>query len=361
MRSKKIGLICDTHYGIRSDNSIFYDYQKKSNDFFFRKFEEAGVDTVIHLGDLLDRRKFLNYVTESRLQEDFLKPLSQRWDSHIICGNHDVYYRNTNKINSLDAVVDKTQHTVYTTPTEIEIAGTKILLLPWINTENYEDSIKIIKETTAEICLGHLEIAGFEMLSGIKSTHGLDYSHFKKFDLVGSGHFHHRSHYEPIHYLGAANSFNWGDAQEPRGVSILDLETRSFSFIENPYNIFNTYIYNDEGKTQEQMLSELSNINYERYTDSYVKVVVDKKKYPYVFDKVVDSIYEAKPSDVKILDNTILFEDEETVDESTMVRNTTEYMLDYVATLGLEKKVETDVQSLMRELHTEATNLENVE
>lgn len=360
MSSNKVGLICDTHYGIRSDNAIFYDYQKKSNEYFFSKFREAGVETVIHLGDLLDRRKFLNYVTEARLQQDLLNPLSE-YDSHIICGNHDVYYRNTNKINSLDAIVDKSKHVVYTSPQTIEISGVKILLLPWINSENYEDSIKSINETQAEICLGHLEISGFEMLSGIKSSHGLDYSKFKKFDLVGSGHFHHRSHYDPVHYLGAAYSFNWGDAQEPRGVNILDLETRTFSFIENPYNIFHTHTYDDRQKTQEEMVVELKEHNYDNYKDSYVKVSVENKSYPYIFDLLIDKIYEAKPTDLKIIDNTLLFEDDESIDESIIPQNTNEYMSEYVSTLGLDTGVEKNVNLLMSELYKEAINLENVE
>jgi len=358
--TRKIGIITDTHYGIRSDNSIFYEYMKKSNEFFFKKFKEAGVDTIIHAGDLLDRRKFLNYITENRLQKDMLTPLSE-YDSHIICGNHDVYYRNTNDINSLEAVVDKTEHSVYKSTTEIEIHGTKILLVPWINNSNYDETLEAIKKTKAEICIGHLEIAGFEMLSGIKCTHGLDYSHFKKFDLVCSGHFHHRSFYDPIQYLGAAYSFNWGDAQEPRGVSILDLETRTLEFIENPYNIFNTYTYHDKDKKQDEMMNIIDKQDYSRYTDTYVKVVVNSKEYPYLFDKLIDNMYEVKPTDIKIIDNSILFDDDDMIDENMKPQDTTEYMYEYIDGLGLNKEAEKNVKALMGELYKEAVSLENVE
>ena len=41
-----------------------------------------------------------------------------------------------------------------------------MLFIPWICDDNYEDSIETIKNSTSDICFGHLEIKGFEMHKG---------------------------------------------------------------------------------------------------------------------------------------------------------------------------------------------------
>jgi len=75
----KIALITDTHWGVRNDNSTFLDNNKKFlDDIFFPYLDTHGIDTVIHLGDLVDRRKYLNINTAKRLREDFIRPLHQR-------------------------------------------------------------------------------------------------------------------------------------------------------------------------------------------------------------------------------------------------------------------------------------------
>jgi hypothetical protein len=47
--------------------------------------------------------------------------------------------------------------------------------------------------TNANICMGHFEIQGFTMQGGPVCTDGLDRSLFNEFDVVFSGHYHHRS------------------------------------------------------------------------------------------------------------------------------------------------------------------------
>lgn len=352
----KVAIWCDTHYGIRNDNHVFYEYQKKSNEYFFGKLDQLGVKTSIHLGDLTDRRKYLNYVTGQRVKQDLLDPLGS-YDSHIICGNHDVYYKNTNAVNSLEALVDQ-HHKTYIDPTEIDIGGYKICLLPWINADNIEASTKLIRNTKAEICLGHLEISGFEMHTGAVCDHGLEYSLFEKFDVVGSGHFHHRSSYGPVHYLGAAYEFTWSDFNDARGISVLDLETRTFEFIRNPYSIFNVYRY-DDVHALEQIEKDLESGDFSRFKDNYVKILVENKEKPYTFDQILDKIYEVGPVDLKISDNmNYLVDDLEDVEE---MENTTDLMNKYVDGLGLDKGKTKSVKGLMNELYQEAISLENIE
>ena len=97
----KIAILNDTHFGVRNDSEAFRNYQLKFyNEIFFPYLEKNNIKTLIHLGDVVDRRKFINYNTAHNFQEKFWKRLwDNKIDTHIILGNHDTYYKNTNKVN----------------------------------------------------------------------------------------------------------------------------------------------------------------------------------------------------------------------------------------------------------------------
>jgi len=125
-----IALICDTHFGCRSDSIKYLDYQKEFLDStFFPTLRSRNITTLIHLGDLVDKRKGIHFNTASRLREDFLNPLKQlNIETHIICGNHDSLLTSSNKINALNELVhDKYNNiTVYEDPFELTLDKLKI-------------------------------------------------------------------------------------------------------------------------------------------------------------------------------------------------------------------------------------------
>jgi len=190
----KIALITDTHWGVRNDQLAFLDNNKRFIDEVFLPYLDAhSIRTVIHLGDLVDRRKFLNINTAKRLRSDFIQPLHARGITpHLIIGNHDTYYKNTNSVNSIREFYEH-DFTIYESAAEVEFDGVPILFIPWICDDNREDTLKLIGTTNAQIALGHLELAGFEMYRGSPVSHGDDRVLFDRFDLVCSGHYHHRS------------------------------------------------------------------------------------------------------------------------------------------------------------------------
>ena len=100
----KIALLNDTHFGVRNDSPAFLEYQVKFyEEQFFPYLEENNITTLIHLGDVTDRRKFINFKTASVFREKFFKRLwDMKIDTHIIIGNHDTYYKNTNEVNAME-------------------------------------------------------------------------------------------------------------------------------------------------------------------------------------------------------------------------------------------------------------------
>ena len=58
----KYALITDTHFGVRNDSQILLEYQKKFYDeIFFPYLDKNDIKHIVHLGDLVDRRKSINF------------------------------------------------------------------------------------------------------------------------------------------------------------------------------------------------------------------------------------------------------------------------------------------------------------
>lgn len=354
----KVGLITDTHWGIRNDSPIMLDHMKTFlNEVFFPTLAIEGINILFHLGDLVDRRKYINYVTANRLRTDFLDECEKRGiDVHIIAGNHDTFYKNTNEINALkELVVGKYSNvSIYTKRPDVGyFDGTPIVLLPWICNENREESLNFLKETKAPIVLGHLELAGFEMYRGSVNIEGDDPKLFDKFDLVCSGHYHTRSSNGNIHYLGTPVQYTWSDFADPKGFHILDTSTRELTFYENPKQIFHKFFYDDLNKQMDEVLL----FDPEMYRNCYVKVIIKNKTNPFWFDNVIDRLEKSGVVDLQVVEdhlNLNLEADEDIVSEA---EDTVTILRNYIRGMSIntDKK---RVEDIIHSLYTEALTIE---
>jgi DNA repair exonuclease SbcCD nuclease subunit len=350
----KIALITDTHWGVRNDNSAFLDNNKKFlDDIFFPYLDTHGIGTVIHLGDLVDRRKYLNINTAKRLREDFISPLHRREiRPHLIIGNHDTYFKNTNSVNSIREIYGN-DFRIFESAKEVIFDGVPILFIPWICDDNRDETLHLISTTNAQICMGHLELAGFEMYRGSPISHGDDRGLFGRFDMVLSGHYHHRSSSGNIFYLGSHAEFTWSDYDDPKGFHILDTETRELAFIENPFKMFRKMWYNDKDVTTEALLDR----DFSKYAGAYVKLIVQGKDNPFAFDLFTTKLYEANPIEVVIVED---HRNMDTIDENDLLNeaeDTLTILSKYIGTL--ETSVDTkELDNLMHSLYNEAMKME---
>ena len=211
----KIALITDTHFGARNDSLLFLDFFRKFyENVFFPTLKERGITDVIHLGDVVDRRKFINYKTLNSMKEIFFHPLKEMGGNvRIIVGNHDIYYKNTLKVNSMEELTKGMDHvTVYSDPCEVSLTEDhKVLFLPWICADNEDKSKELIEKTRTKVAFGHLQIVGIEQDKGSFAMEGHSIPMFKAFQRVFSGHFHHRSITGNITYLGNPYEITWSD------------------------------------------------------------------------------------------------------------------------------------------------------
>jgi DNA repair exonuclease SbcCD nuclease subunit len=286
----KIALLNDTHFGCRNDSPDFFNYQNRFFDeIFFPYIQENKITTLIHLGDVVDRRKFINFQVAHNFQKKFWKRLwDLKIDTHIILGNHDTYYKNTNEVNSMEQLITTfdgiNEPWIYTKPKTVNFDGLDILFLPWICDETYEESIHAIDDSTAQICMGHLEIKGFEMHKGHLNEQGLDKEQFKRFEKVLSGHFHRKSDDGHIFYLGTQYEITWSDYKCPKGFHVFDTSTRELERIPNPLRIHKKLIYNDKQE-------DYSKKDLKPFENTFVKLIISNKTNTDIFDKLVDRFH----------------------------------------------------------------------
>jgi DNA repair exonuclease SbcCD nuclease subunit len=348
----KLAIITDQHFGARNDSIVFLDfYQKFYDDTFFPTLDANNITTVLILGDTFDRRKYVNFYALDRAKKMFFDKLEERGIRvHMLAGNHDTYYKNTNDVNSPDLLLREYNNIdVIDSPETIVIDGTSICMMPWICPENYQESLDEIKNTKAEICMGHFEIAGFAMYRGMESHDGLSKEVFDKFDMVFSGHYHHRSDDGHIYYLGNPYELTWQDFRDTRGFHLFDLERRELEFIPNPNTMFERIEYSD----RDQEPIDLDSIDL---TGKYVKLVVVNKTDYYKFDKFIQKLYSKGSHEIKIIEDMSEFQDGE-IGEEINLEDTVSVLSNYVDSIETDVDKE-QIKTFMRTLYTEAVNVE---
>jgi DNA repair exonuclease SbcCD nuclease subunit len=296
----KVALLTDTHFGIKNDDKNLLASQVRfMNEIFWPEIDRLGVLEIVHLGDLFDRRKYVNFLTAKACRDSFISEIKKRNQSrglvaHQIIGNHDDYYRNTNEYNSPMTIFKDADGVVFHhEPSIVEIGGARTAIVPWICEQTLEATSKILSDESARVCMGHLEMVGFDMHRGQPSEHGMDPDSLGRFDRVFSGHFHTRSTRGNITYLGSTGQYTWADYDDPKGFHIFDTETNELEFIENPIRDF------------EKVFLSADNLKVTSVPSaSFVKMVVNGNLDKSVIDDAVIMIESTGVHDLQVVQDT---------------------------------------------------------
>ena len=296
----KICILNDTHCGTRNSSEIFLNNADTFySETLFPYLLEHNIKHIVHLGDYFDNRKFINFKALNRNRHSFLDKLREYGITmDIIPGNHDVFYKNTNDLNSLKELLGHYMNEVNIVmkPTVMDFDGFKFGLLPWITPENKDESMDFIANCKCDWLGAHLELGGFDMMKGIQNHGGMDHKIFSRFERVLSGHYHTKSTQDNITYLGTQLELFWSDAHDPKFFHILDTATRELTPVQNNHTVFKKIVYNDTE-------TDYNNYNVSECDNKFVKIVVITKKDLYTFDRFVDRIQDRPIYELKIAEN----------------------------------------------------------
>lgn len=357
-----IAIITDTHTGARSSSSIFRSYMQFWYDTeFFSKLKTQGVKTILHLGDFFDNRNSIS-VLDIDFVVNWFAPqiIDGGFEFIVILGNHDVAFKNTNKIHSLAVLKAAAPNnvTIIEECTSKDIDGQLYALVPWINSENYDNTMDFLAthpDKDSTIVAGHFEIAGAKhYASSAPAEHGLNAELFKEFQEVWSGHFHHKSKLSNVRYMGSAFHLNWQDYGDARGHHLFDAATQTLTFVENTTCLFTMVTF------EADVFKVMTDAEYlDLFEGMFVRLVVNSEYNRVDLMDTVSKINRAKPHDLQVVNTYALTEDstaESAEDvEARTSKTTQQYIEDYIT--DNPQYSDKAVRELMSKLFVEASTI----
>ena len=352
------------HWGIKAGNPYFLEFQIYWLEDTLKKLQAMGITTIIQTGDLFDTRAFIKLNILDFFLNRFTPLLEKygikRWITYG--GNHDMYYRDSNTICSLDILKILGQRDVnycrvdFDTFTNelglIEINQKKLAFVPWLNKSNQADLMWKAGISGADYLFGHFELLGMPMIPGVLCEHGLDPKEFKKFKRVISGHFHTVSQHLNCTMVGTPYHLTWGDVQDGnnRGFWTLDLETDDLVLHKNEdyMTLFSVIEYDHKSKYDES--------SFESYKGSIAKVLVKDKPEAKHYKKFIDLLAKADMIDYKIIDTTMVDVEKVEISEEVLSLDTLSAMNAYI-----DKQENVDInkdnlKNLAKSVYLEALN-----
>ena len=90
----------------------------------------------------------MDWMIAYNFRNKFMKRLwDEKIDTHFIIGNHDIYYRNTNKVNAVQELCTApdgvNEPFIYEEPRVVDFDGLKVMMVPWMNPENEKEIINL--------------------------------------------------------------------------------------------------------------------------------------------------------------------------------------------------------------------------
>lgn len=318
----KIFLIGDTHLSLGYPNSV--DKWFKIHQEYFQEFllplikkELTSDDIIVHLGDLFDNRSVVP-INILNFAQNVLEEMSKICPVHVIVGNHDLYTKSTNDVNTVKLYKYIPNIFVYEEPTKIEFNGKSILMLPWV--EKKREQISILKKFTGtDYLFCHSDLNGAKMhLTSVahKNNDKIDVEEFSGYKNVYSGHIHILQRQKHFTFVGNIFEMDRNDRDNQKGIFILDTFDNSERFIENKISPRYKKIWI---KTEEDILS-LDSVSTKDFIDLHISnsLLINNRKLRRKLEMMLES---GNFASVEYLDDILL---EKQKEDKTIVDDITE-------------------------------------
>lgn len=268
----RIWILGDLHFGVRQNAMEWLDNQTQFFDDFFIPYLKKNVkknDILIQLGDVFDNRQSLNIKIMHKAVQIF-KEISEIIPTYIICGNHDIYEKNSNEISSIDVLNGIPNLHIFKQDQLIESKnGFKFLLMPWQKDDKFELETLSKYDFPINLCFSHSELQGALLTKNQLNEHGNSITAFKNFNKVYSGHIHFGQKIGNFNFVGTPYELTRNDIGNKKGFYIYDVKKDSDVFIENnispKFKILKLSDYYE--RTLEDFYNDIKNC----YVDLYIK------------------------------------------------------------------------------------------
>ena len=230
---KRAWLLSDTHFGIKNGSVEWVNIQQEYFSNFFIpliKREKKEGDFIIHCGDVFDSRHSLGLYTINFTMKIF-EELSKILPVTIIIGNHDIYNKMCNDINSVKILRWIPNVKIFEEPEIIKICGKKSLMMPW--RINHEEESKCLKENPADFLFCHTDVQGLKFNRNTEIQSGITLDDLKQFRKVYSGHIHFSQSKGNFRMLGCPYQLTRSDVNNEKGVWCFNFETEEEKFYVN--------------------------------------------------------------------------------------------------------------------------------
>lgn len=306
----------DLHIGARNSNPVLFKMMKSFfSDFLFPYIKKNNIKTVIQLGDIHDKRKSVDFVVAEYIINTFFKWFEENEVEFIsLVGNHDSYYKNTIKLDGMSQLTTKNDYiTIIKEPTVKEIEGSKFLFVPWICDENQKECLDAIKKYNKKkeniILLGHFELSGFEITSGIiTETGNVLLDDLKNYKKVISGHYHLTSEKKNIIYIGTPYELTWNDCNDRKRIILYDTNTNEFQMVYPNIVLYEKILYTDKIKKKDLSI----------YSGKYVKVIVNEEYNLTKLNKFLKDLNTVHPLSIQFIDNRKIEQKEQVYTEDEL-------------------------------------------
>jgi len=267
IKANRIFLISDTHLGVRSNSrewmDIIEDYFKNKFIPLLKKEYKPG-DILVHCGDVFDSRQSINlYILNKGLE--IFEEIAEILPVHMIIGNHDIFMKYSNEINSLKIFKHLKNIHIYHQPTVAQIGSKKALFMPWVDTA--EEFMEIIKEPNnkADIMFCHTDIQGMSFNKFTTIDEGANPDKFANFDRVYSGHIHYAQKYKNVRMLGCPYELTRSDSGNKKSIWLYDLDTDTEAEFQN--DISPKFVKYKLEWLLEQPIGSLQELFYNNFVD----------------------------------------------------------------------------------------------
>jgi DNA repair exonuclease SbcCD nuclease subunit len=232
--TKRIWIMGDVHFGVRAASMEWFEITKSYFENYFIPLLEKEYrqgDILIQVGDIFENRQIVNLKINSYIV-DLFERIGKILPIHILAGNHDIYYKRTNDVTSLDSLRFIPNVFIHKEPEILNFGGTNCLIMPWRHSPEHEsETLKQFPNADYVFC--HSEMQGVLLNAKVKQEEGTPISKFKNYKRVYSGHIHFSQVRGNVVMVGNAYQMTRSDIDNSKGVYLLDLSTGEHSFYEN--------------------------------------------------------------------------------------------------------------------------------